>query len=198
MLLFAVRSDTRCLCDSLTKGHSFEVILDPKAFHSICNSLGVRRLNLPVIMTGHRPTCWKCGESGQHFSFCTKKAPESQAPINQNPPLAASVNSASAVMDCQNPRSERLNPRLGLPHSPHSHKRLCPLFVKLLTRKWLFFGMVRRKRQTAGHLSPEAPRTKSTDRTTNFKTDVPASKTTTAFYYNYKRNTTLDTKKRRR
>lgn len=52
-----------------------------------------------VTVTVQKPTCWKCGETGNFSSSCLgKKTPGVLALIDQNSSLAESVKSTSPVM----------------------------------------------------------------------------------------------------
>lgn len=84
---------------NLNRGWSFNIMLDRKAFHSIPNCLVVVDQYMLVIVTGCKPKCWKCRETG-HISLSSteKKAPVILVPIDQNFPLAVSVKSALPVM----------------------------------------------------------------------------------------------------
>lgn len=73
-------------------------MLDHEAFFSIPNCLDVEGLKLLVIVIGRKPACWKCGETGYFSSSCPeKKTSGSQAPVDQNPPLTASLSSTMPV-----------------------------------------------------------------------------------------------------
>lgn len=87
--------DQSATCDSLTRRWSFEIMLDRKSFFFIPECLDVWGLKLPIII-GRIETCWKSG----HLSYsCPKKqASGSQAPIDQNPLLVASVNFACLLL----------------------------------------------------------------------------------------------------
>lgn len=158
-----------------------------------CTAVSMWGESLPVIMTGHRPMCSKCGETGQHSSFCTKKAPESQCSIDQNCPLAASGTSASSMMDMPETRIGVVKPPVASASQPTFPQKTLPAVCAVVDKEkgqWLFVGRVRGNRQAAGHLSPEAPRTKYTDRTTpssSFKPDVLDSITTTTFQQLFKK-----------
>lgn len=88
--LVAVWRDTGCFLWQPERGWSFNIMLNRKAFLSIPNCLEVGVLKLPIIVTGRKPVCWKCGETG-HLSFSCpeKKASGSPAPVDQNTPLTA-------------------------------------------------------------------------------------------------------------
>lgn len=48
-------------------------MLDHKAFTSISNILEIGRKNYPIIITGRKPTCWKCGVIGHLIPSCPEK-----------------------------------------------------------------------------------------------------------------------------
>ena len=55
----------------------FGIMLDVKTFYSIPNWLDVEGRRLPVIVSGHKPTCWHCSEVGHLSAVCPgKKAPK--------------------------------------------------------------------------------------------------------------------------
>lgn len=74
-------------------------MLDIICFQSIPNCLDLTGQNMLVIMTSHKPTCWKCEGSGPLSSSSPgKKAPGVLPSINQNPSLTESVKSAFPVV----------------------------------------------------------------------------------------------------
>ena len=61
----------------------FDIMLDAKTFYSVPNWLDVKGRRLPVIVSGRKPACWRCGEIGHLSAVCPgKKA--SKKP-DQNP-----------------------------------------------------------------------------------------------------------------
>lgn len=54
---------------------------------------------MPVVVTGRKPTCWKCGET-DHFYFCCpeKKASAVLYTADPNLPLVESVSSIKTVI----------------------------------------------------------------------------------------------------
>lgn len=110
-----------------------------------------------LIVTDHKPICWKCGETSHFFSYCPdEKASGIQ---DQTPHLAVSVISVSPVMSM--PETE-----IGVGKPPvgsRSPKILCPPLLRLWRRKrengWLLVGSEGRARKL--DLSPlKLPRPK--------------------------------------
>ena len=61
----------------------FDIMLDAKTFYSVPNWLDVEGRRLLVIVSGHKPACWHCGEIGHLSAVCPgKKAPTKP---DQNP-----------------------------------------------------------------------------------------------------------------
>ena len=55
----------------------FDIMLDVKTFYSIPKWLDVEGLRLPVIVSGRKPACWRCGEIGHLSAVCLgKKTPK--------------------------------------------------------------------------------------------------------------------------
>lgn len=73
-------------------------MLDHNAFHSFPSCLDVVDQYMLVIVTGCKPKCWKCRETG-HVSLSStgKKAPGILVPIDQNFPLAVVCMPATGI-----------------------------------------------------------------------------------------------------
>lgn len=81
--------------DNLKAGGIFGIMLDRLTFVSILNSLKFCSCNMPVIVNGSKPTCWKCRDTGcVSFPCPEKKAFERQAADDPNPPLVDTDSSA--------------------------------------------------------------------------------------------------------
>lgn len=89
-------------------------MVDHKSFASIPNCLDVEGQDLPIIVTGRRPTSWKCGEIGHLSSYCPEKKDSGvPAPADPNPPLAESVVSISPVMGMPETRTSMVKLPVG-------------------------------------------------------------------------------------
>lgn len=53
----------------------FDVMLCRRAFDTIPSMLDIDERMLPVIVTGRRPTCWKCGKTGHMRSSVRQECP---------------------------------------------------------------------------------------------------------------------------
>lgn len=141
-------------CESLNGGWSFEIMLERKAFYSIPNYLEVGSLKLLVIMTGWKPTFWKCREANPLTSFCPeRKASGSQAPVNQNLSLTVSLISTSLVMGMPASRTCVFKPQVRSSSKFTFPEELSPAasaVVKKGEGEWLVTGRAKEKRQTVG------------------------------------------------
>ena len=71
--------------DSVHGVWSFELMLTTKAFYEVPNWLVFEGRRLPIIVTGRKPVCWRCGETGHLAAKCPgKKAPVSAPSKNQS------------------------------------------------------------------------------------------------------------------
>lgn len=70
-----------------------KIMIDRQAVTSIPNCLDVGGLKIPVIMTGCKPTCWNCGETGNLSSSCPEiKASRDLHPLPTQIPFRLACN----------------------------------------------------------------------------------------------------------
>lgn len=59
--------------DDLNEGESFDIMLDQKALISALKMLEVEGQEMPLIVIGRKPTCWKRWETAHLYSSCPEK-----------------------------------------------------------------------------------------------------------------------------
>lgn len=134
-------------------------MLDRDAFVSIPNCFDIGGLKLLVIVTGCKPVCWKCRETGHLSSSCPeKKASGNQAPVDQTPPLTESLKTGSPVMGMPVTGTRVVKPPVGpspKPPFPEELSSTASVVEEKGEGEWQVAGRARGKRQTVGPQSPE-------------------------------------------
>ena len=144
----------------------FELMLDIEAFNSIpnCMDIGDKR-QVPIIVSGRKPVCWMCGQSGHLAAICKGKktledlvAPTQNAlPPNESVelPTGAKRNARSTVGAHLKPPSSR--PAVTSPKKDRTQ-------AENTTEDWQTVGKGGRKVHTAGPRVPHSPHPENTDR----------------------------------
>lgn len=90
---------------------------------------------MPVVVTGRRPICWKCGETGNlSFSCPEKNASGVLAPAHPNTPLVENAHSVSSLMGIPATGTGVVTPPLGSISQPSFPEKTLPA-VRTVARR---------------------------------------------------------------
>lgn len=127
-------------------------MIDQEALTSIPNSLEIGGKYYPVIVTGRKPACWKCGVIGYLTPFCPVKA--SGVPPKPDTPRADTTSSTAPVICLYAADTGGEKAPVGsLPDLTFPAKKKVEQ-----KQEWQAVGRARGKLHAAGSHSSEAPR----------------------------------------
>ena len=157
--------------DSKRGEWKFELMLDIDAFNSIPNCMDIGdKKQVPIIVSGRKPVCWMCGQTGHLAAICKgKKAPEELVVSTQDSlPLTDSAKKGS-IADPPTGAKKNIRSTVGAHLRPPSSKSALPspkkdtAMFKKPTEEWQTVGKGGRKAHTAVSHVPHRPQPEDTD-----------------------------------